>query len=131
MGVAAEVVRRAPSHNSHQMAIEIADIRQERPGSPKSVSLLGLRRRVDRVEFVADDPLSRSLVFTFSTGGRSDYLLPEDEEGSCRVPFAENAADPPDLKTAKDKGDQTQLEVFPVQGSRKWDVHHRHFSHRH
>ncbi|MCP9907895.1 HNH endonuclease [Cyanobium sp. BA5m-21] len=43
----------------------------------------GPRRRVDRVEFVADDPLSRSLVFTYSTGGRSDYLLPEDEEGSC------------------------------------------------
>ena len=43
----------------------------------------GPRRRVDRVEFVADDQLSRFLVFTFSLGGRSDYLLPEDEEGSC------------------------------------------------
>ncbi len=43
----------------------------------------GPKRRVDRVELVADDPLSRSLVFTFSLGGRSDYLLPEDEEGSC------------------------------------------------
>jgi len=43
----------------------------------------GPRRRVDRVEFVADDPLSRSLVFTFSLGGRSDYVLPQDEEGSC------------------------------------------------
>ncbi|QPN64476.1 HNH endonuclease [Synechococcus sp. CBW1004] len=43
----------------------------------------GPRRRVDRVEFVADDPLSRSLIFTFSLGGRSDYRLPEDEQGSC------------------------------------------------
>ena len=43
----------------------------------------GPRRRVDRVEFVADDPLSRSLVFTFSLGGKRDYVLPEDEEGSC------------------------------------------------
>lgn len=43
----------------------------------------GPRRRVDRVEFVADDPLSRSLVFTLSLGGRSDYVLPQDEEGSC------------------------------------------------
>ena len=43
----------------------------------------GPKRRVDRVEFVADDPLSSSFVFTFSLGGRSDYLLPADEEGSC------------------------------------------------
>jgi putative restriction endonuclease len=43
----------------------------------------GQRRRVDLVEFLADDLLSRSLVFTFSLGGRSDYLLPEDEAGSC------------------------------------------------
>lgn len=36
-------------------------------------------------------------------------------QGSCQVPPAEHAADPPNLKTAKDQGDQTQLEVSPVQ----------------
>jgi len=43
----------------------------------------GPRRRVDQVEFIADDPVSRSLVFTFSLGGRNDYRLPQDDEGSC------------------------------------------------
>ena len=36
-------------------------------------------------------------------------------QGSCQVTPSENAADPPDLKTAKDQGDQTQLDVSPVQ----------------
>ena len=43
----------------------------------------GPRRRVDRVEFLEDNPISRNLVFTFSVGGRGAYLLPEDQEGSC------------------------------------------------
>ena len=43
----------------------------------------GPRRRVDRVEFLEDNPISRNLVFTFSFGGRGAYLLPEDQEGSC------------------------------------------------
>ena len=43
----------------------------------------GPRRRVDRVEFLEDNPISRNLVFTFSLGGRRAYLLPEDQEGSC------------------------------------------------
>ena len=47
-------------------------------------------------------------------------------QGSCQVTPSENAADPPDLKTAKDQGDQTQLDVSPVQV-----VHQDHFSQRH
>ena len=43
----------------------------------------GPRRRVDRVEFLEDNPIGRNLVFTFSLGGRGAYLLPEDQEGSC------------------------------------------------
>ena len=43
----------------------------------------GPRRRVDRIEFLEDDPISGNLVFTFSVGGRRDYKLPADEEGSC------------------------------------------------
>ena len=43
----------------------------------------GPKRRVDRIEFLEDDPISGNLVFTFSLGGRRDYQLPEDEEGSC------------------------------------------------
>jgi hypothetical protein len=41
----------------------------------------GPKRRVDRVEFVADDPLSRSLVFTFSTGGRNSSRPPQRGTG--------------------------------------------------
>jgi len=33
----------------------------------------------------------------------------------CQVTPPKDATDPPDLKTAKDKGDQTQLDVSPVQ----------------
>jgi hypothetical protein len=36
-------------------------------------------------------------------------------QGACQVTPAEGAADPPDLQSPKDKGDQTQLEVSPVQ----------------
>jgi len=43
----------------------------------------GPKRRVDRIEFLEDDPISGNLVFTFSSGGRQDYRLPEDELGSC------------------------------------------------
>ena len=43
----------------------------------------GPKRRVDRIEFLGDDPICGNLVFTFSLGGRSDYQLPADEEGSC------------------------------------------------
>ena len=43
----------------------------------------GPKRRVDRIEFLEDDPISGNLVFTFSVGGRRDYKLPADEEGSC------------------------------------------------
>ena len=43
----------------------------------------GPKRRVDRIEFLEDDPISGNLVFTFSLGGRRDYQLPADEEGSC------------------------------------------------
>ena len=43
----------------------------------------GPRRRVDRIEFLEDDPISDNLVFTFSVGGRRDYQLPADEERSC------------------------------------------------
>ena len=43
----------------------------------------GPKRRVDRIEFLEDDPISGNLVFTFSLGGKRDYLLPADEEGSC------------------------------------------------
>ena len=43
----------------------------------------GPKRRVDRIEFLEDDPISGNLVFTFSLGGRSDYQLPADEEGFC------------------------------------------------
>ena len=34
---------------------------------------------------------------------------------SCQVTPPKDAANPPDLKTAKDQGDQTQLDVSPVQ----------------
>jgi len=34
---------------------------------------------------------------------------------SCQVAFADGAADPLDLDTAKGKGEQTQLEVSRVQ----------------
>lgn len=30
---------------------------------------------------------------------------------SCQITIPDGAADPPDLKTAKDQGEQTQLEV--------------------
>ena len=43
----------------------------------------GPKRRVDRIEFLEDDPISGNLVFTFSLGGKRDYQLPADEEGSC------------------------------------------------
>ena len=36
-------------------------------------------------------------------------------QGSCQFPFPEDAADPPDLQTSEGKGNQTQLEVSPVQ----------------
>jgi len=39
--------------------------------------------------------------------------LPLAQE-SCQFPFPKNAADPPDLQNAKNKGDQTQLEVSRV-----------------
>ena len=45
---------------------------------------------------------------------------------SCQVTLPKDATDPPDLKTAKDQGDQTQLDVSPVQV-----VHQDHFSQRH
>ena len=44
----------------------------------------------------------------------------------CQVTPPEDAANPPHLKTAKDHGDQTQLDVSPVQV-----VHQDHFSQRH
>jgi len=34
---------------------------------------------------------------------------------SCQVPLAESASDPPDLQTANGKGDQTKLDVSPVE----------------
>ena len=34
---------------------------------------------------------------------------------SCQITLPQSAADPPDLKTAKGKGNQTQLDVTPVQ----------------
>ena len=34
---------------------------------------------------------------------------------SCQVTPPKDAADPPNLKTAKDQGDKTQLDVTPVQ----------------
>ncbi len=40
--------------------------------------------------------------------------------------LSEGAADPPDLKTAKGKGDQTQLDISPVEV-----LHQDHLSHRH
>ena len=43
----------------------------------------GPKRRVDRIEFLEDDPISGNLGFTFSLGGRRVYQLPADEEGSC------------------------------------------------
>ena len=36
-------------------------------------------------------------------------------QGSCQFPLPDGAADPPDLKTTEDQGNQTQLEVSPVQ----------------
>ena len=36
-------------------------------------------------------------------------------QGSCQFPFPKDTADPPDLKTTEGKGNQTQLEVSPVQ----------------
>jgi hypothetical protein len=45
---------------------------------------------------------------------------------SCQVTPPKDAADPPNLKTAKDQGDKTQLDVTPVQV-----VHQDHFSQRH
>ena len=35
-------------------------------------------------------------------------------QGSCQVTSSEHTADPPDLKTAKDQGDQTQLGLTPL-----------------
>ena len=35
--------------------------------------------------------------------------------GSCQVTLRNDATDPPDLKTAKDQGDQTQLDVSRVE----------------
>ena len=35
-------------------------------------------------------------------------------QGSCQVTLPKDATDPPDLKTAKDQGDQTQLDVSRV-----------------
>ena len=49
----------------------------------KLVQGKGPKRRVDRIEFLKDDPICGYLVFTFSFGGRQDYQLPADEEGSC------------------------------------------------
>jgi len=34
---------------------------------------------------------------------------------SCQFPFPKDTANPPDLKTAKEHGDQTQLDVTPVE----------------
>ena len=45
---------------------------------------------------------------------------------SCQVTPPEDAANTPHLKTAKDHGDQTQLDVSPVQV-----VNQDHFSQRH
>ena len=45
---------------------------------------------------------------------------------SCQVTPPKDAANPPDLKTAKDQGDQTQLDVSPVQV-----VNQDHFFQRH
>ena len=36
-------------------------------------------------------------------------------KGSFQFPFPEDTADPPDLQTTEDQGNQTQLEVSPVQ----------------
>jgi hypothetical protein len=33
----------------------------------------------------------------------------------CQVSLSKDAADPPDLETAKGKGDQSKLELSPVQ----------------
>ena len=37
-------------------------------------------------------------------------------QGSCQFPFPKDTADSQDLQNAKNKGDQTQLEVSPVNG---------------
>ena len=39
------------------------------------------KRRVDRIEFLGDDPICGNLVFTFSLGRRSHYQLTADEVG--------------------------------------------------
>ena len=54
----------------------------------------------------------------------SDLLRPDPLQGlaelafahrSCQISLSQGAADPPDLETAKGKGEQTQLEVSRVQ----------------
>ena len=54
----------------------------------------------------------------------SDLLRPDPLQGLAELPLThrswcplllEDAANPPDLKTAKGKGDQTQLDISPVQ----------------
>ncbi len=40
---------------------------------------------------------------------------------SCQISLSQGGADPPDVQTTEDQGDQTQLEVSGVHGSRKWD----------
>jgi hypothetical protein len=62
--------------------------------------------------FIAPFPLPMSL-----------FLLPDPLQRlaelsttlwSCQVTLPKDATDPPDLKTAKDQGDQTQLDVSRV-----------------
>ena len=56
--------------------------------------------------------------------GSSDFLRPDPLQrpqelplahGSCQVPWAQDAPDPPDLETRKGKGEESQLDVTPVQ----------------
>ncbi len=44
--------------------------------------------------------------------GLAEFAL---AQWSCQVPLSHRAADPPDLQTASDQGEQTQLEVSRVQ----------------
>ena len=70
------------------------------------------------------DDQSHSMKNCKGARGRSGRLSPDPLQGLaelahfhlwCRVSPSQNAADPPDLQTPKDKGDKTQLDVSPVQ----------------
>jgi hypothetical protein len=69
-------------------------------------------KRFQGFVFIAPFPLPMTLFLLPDTLQRLAEL--SLAQGSCQVTLPKDATDPPDLKTAKDQGDQTQLDVSRV-----------------